>query len=309
VKVTITGADGFIGRHLVRTLLRSEHRVLAACRLATEVPSEWARPMAEERLRMVPFELDSAELMRTALEEEPEAIVHLAGVAYSQDAKVGPDHTWRINAGGTAGLLAAVARARDTGAVDPLVIVVSTAEVYGHGEPRPRLETEAARPQSVYSASKLGAEAAAALAVSGWGLRVIVTRPFPATGPGQANRLLPNWLAALRAGRREVEGNPSIVRDYMDVRDAAAGYAALLTRGRPGETYNLATGRELRFGELFTTLTRALGVEAKLVPPAHPRREPVYLVGNPTKLRQDTGWQPTIQIEQTLADMIDAQTH
>jgi GDP-4-dehydro-6-deoxy-D-mannose reductase len=93
------------------------------------------------------------------------------------------------------------------------------------------------------------------------------------------------------------------------VRDAAAGYAALLARGRPGETYNLASGREVRFGDLFATLARLLKVEAKLVPPARPRREPVYLVGNSTKLRQDTGWQPTIDLEQTLADMIDAQTH
>jgi GDP-4-dehydro-6-deoxy-D-mannose reductase len=187
--------------------------------------------------------------------------------------------------------------------------VVSSAEVYGEGESRPRIESDPARPQGVYSASKLAAEAAAALAISGWGLRVIVTRPFPATGPGQTNRLVPNWLAALRAGKRDVEGNDFIVRDYMDVRDAAAGYAALLARGRPGETYNLASGREVRFGDLFATLARLLKVEAKLVPPARPRREPVYLVGNSTKLRQDTGWQPTIDLEQTLADMIDAQTH
>jgi GDP-4-dehydro-6-deoxy-D-mannose reductase len=309
VRVTVTGADGFVGRHLVRTLLQSNHRVLAACRLAIEMPVEWRRPVEQATLRMVPFELDSAELVRTALEDQPDAIVHLAAVAYSQDAKAGPDHTWRINANGTAGLLAAVARARDSGGSDPLVIVVSSAEVYGEGESRPRIESDPARPQGVYSASKLGAEAAAALAISGWGLRVIVARPFPATGPGQTNRLVPNWLAALRSGKRDVEGNDFIVRDYMDVRDAAAGYAALLARGRPGETYNLATGREVRFGELFATLTRLLRVEAKLVSPARPRQEPVYLVGDSTKLRQDTGWQPTIDLEQTLADVIHAQTY
>ena len=180
----MTGADGFVGRHLVRTLLQSDHRIVAACRLAIEVPAEWARPMEAAKLRMVPFELDSAELVRTALEDQPDAIVHLAAVAYSQDAKAGPDHTWRINANGTAGLLAAVARARDSGGSDPLVVVVSSAEVYGEGESRPRMQSDPARPQGVVQREQARGGSRGGSGDFGWGLRVIVDSPLSIDRPG-----------------------------------------------------------------------------------------------------------------------------
>jgi GDP-4-dehydro-6-deoxy-D-mannose reductase len=138
---------------------------------------------------------------------------------------------------------------------------------------------------------------------------VIVARPFPAAGPGQINRVIPNWIAALRKAD-PISGDPSIVRDYIDVRDMAEAYLALLGAGRPGETYNIAAGREIRFGELARKLGSMLGAEGRLVPPLKPRIGLQHLVGNPGKLQQHTGWQPTIHLEQTLEDMIaDAEAH
>jgi GDP-4-dehydro-6-deoxy-D-mannose reductase len=171
------------------------------------------------------------------------------------------------------------------------------------------VETDATRPTTPYGASKLGAEAAAAHAIAAWELPVIVVRPFPATGPGQTNRVIPNWLTALRKGERHIEGDGHIVRDYLDVRDTAAGYVALLSKGRPGETYNIASGRGVRFDELFAGLTAAARISAKLIPPSVPRPGPPYLVGDSRKLQQETGWQPTIPLDQTLSDLIDAQAH
>lgn len=303
----MTGADGFVGRHLVRTLLDAKHEVVAACRPASRVPPEWVGG-AEAPVRLVPLELESAESVRAALGVDPEAIIHLAAVAYSRDANADPGTAWNVNAGGTARLLSAVADRRSAGSSPPTVIVTSSAEVYGDGEARARVETDALRPLSPYGASKVGAEIAAAQSSAAWGLRVVIVRPFPATGPGQTNRLLPNWITALRAGQRDIEGDGTIVRDYLDVRDTAEGFAALLARGRPGETYNLSAGREVRFGELFAQLASALGVEARLVPPARPRREPPYLVGDSHKMQRHTGWRPTIPLDRTLADLIDAQT-
>jgi GDP-4-dehydro-6-deoxy-D-mannose reductase len=165
------------------------------------------------------------------------------------------------------------------------------------------------RPHNVYSWSKLGSEVAAGHARSAWGLRVIVVRPFPAAGPGQVNRVIPNWLGALRRGE-PIQGDPTIVRDYIDVRDMAEAYLALLGAGHPGETYNIATGREVRFGELARKLGTMVGTEGRLVPPVKPRIGLQHLVGNPRKLQEHTGWQPTIPLEQTLEDMIgDAEAH
>lgn len=304
MKVLVTGANGFVGRHLVDALLEKKHEVVAAWRPGTELPEQWLE-VSSKHLQSVPLELGSDESIADALSTKPDSIIHLAAIAYSRDAAKDPRQTWDINVGGTVRLLAATAgRLRTT-----TVLVTSSAEVYAEGDPRPRVETDTTRPTSVYAASKLGAEAAAAHATAAWGLPVIVVRPFPATGPGQSNRLIPNWLAALRHGERDIEGEAHIVRDYLDVRDTAGGYLALLSRGRPGETYNLASGRGVRFDELFAGLSAAAGVRAKLVPPLRPRSEVRYLVGDSGKLQEHTGWQPTISLARTLADLIDAQAH
>ncbi len=300
MRVLLTGADGFLGRHLLDALRAAGHETLAACRPggpAVDAPT-------------VPLELTDAASVRAAVEPSADAVVHLAAVAYSREANDDPGGAWHVNAGGTARLLAALADRYPAGG-GPLVIVASTAEVYGAGEARPRTERDPPRPLSPYAASKLGAEIAAAQAAAAWGLRVVVVRPFPVTGPGQTNRLVPNWVARLRAGEREVPGDPEVVRDYLDVRDAAAGFVALLGGGRPGETYNLATGRGVRFGELFAQVARLLGADARLVapPPALRRPDPPHLVGDPAKLRSHTGWMPTIALERTLADLINAQAH
>jgi GDP-4-dehydro-6-deoxy-D-mannose reductase len=310
MKVLVTGADGFVGRHLVRRLIETGHEVSAGCRPGGEPVDRWLGAQWQNAVQVVDLEITEAESVMEAVSAQPEAIVHLAAMAYSRDAQADPAQAWNVNVGGTAQLLRAAAERRPPGSEGPIVVVTSTAEVYGDGEPRPRVETDVPRPVSPYGWSKLGAEVAAGHASNAWGLRVMVARPFPATGPGQINRMIPGWLAALRGGQKEIEGDPTVVRDYLDVRDLAEAFLALLGTGRPGETYNIATGREIRFGELLTKLGAMVGVQSRLVPPLKPRIGLPHLVGDPGKLRQHTGWQPTIALEQTLADMIgDAQAH
>jgi GDP-4-dehydro-6-deoxy-D-mannose reductase len=271
--------------------------------------SRWLGPQWRNAVKEVDLEITERASVIAALEAQPDAVVHLAAIAYSPEAQADPIQTWDVNVAGTAHLLRAAAEQRSAGSEGPIVVVASSAEVYGEGEPRPRVETEVPRPHNVYSWSKVGAELAAGYATSAWGLRVIVVRPFPATGPGQTNRLIPNWITALRRGD-QIEGDPTIVRDYLDVRDMAEAYLALLGAGRPGETYNISAGREIRFWELAAKLGSLLGVDARLVPPRNPRIGLQHLVGNPSKLEQHTGWRPTVPLEKTLEDMIgDAQAH
>lgn len=305
MKVLVTGAHGFIGKRLVRALLDARHELVATRSTADTEIADWA-----EEARIVSLELCSAESVSKAVEVEPDAIIHLAAMSYSRDANEDPGLAWNVNAAGTARLLAAVKDLREKKALDPLVIVASSAEVYGEGEGKPRGESETPRPLNVYGATKLGSEIAAAQARDEWDLRVIVVRPFPATGPGyQENRVLNKWIGALRAEQKTVEGDSSIVRDFMDVRDVVGGYVALLSHGHPGETYNLAAGRAVTFGELFAMLTAKLHKEARLVPPAHPRRDARHLVADISKIRQHTGWCSTIPLEKTISDLIDAQAH
>ncbi len=307
MRVLVTGADGFVGRYLVRELLEGGHDVSAGIR------AEGAAASLPPQVRLVPLELTDGPSVDAALSTPCHAIVHLAALASSAEAHRDPAAAWVVNAAGTARVAEAAARLRDAGATDLRLLVVSTGEVYGNAS-RPLSESDEVRPQSPYAASKVGAEVAALEVGRRTGLSVIVARPFTHTGPGQRNVFfVPAMLERLReakaAGKRSVRvGNLAPVRDLSDVRDIARAYVLLLERGEAGATYNVSRGEGLSLVDVFRRMALAVGVDATPEPdPTLMRRADLpYLVGDSTKLRRATGWTPTISLDQTLADMLDA---
>ena len=312
--VLVTGADGFVGRWLLKVLLAGGHDVLGAVQPGP--PTDDGLTEAERAaVRWLPLELGDPRSVRHVAEHPCDAVVHLAAVASGGDALRDPGQAWAVNAAGSARLLGEFGRLRKGGEADPLVLLVSTAEVYGRGAARPLRETDAANPCSPYAASKLGAELAARETRERTGLRALVARPFPHTGPGQDERFVVPAFArrlrgARRAGAKVVKvGNLEPVRDLLDVRDVVAAYLALLARGAPGEVYNIAGGEGHSLDELFARLAAIVGVDAitepdpELVRPA----DIPYLVGDAAKLRAATGWAPRIPLDRTLRDVVDAQ--
>jgi GDP-4-dehydro-6-deoxy-D-mannose reductase len=255
--------------------------------------------------------------MRPALKPLPDALVHLAAVASVSAARDDPGAAWLTNAAGTARLLDAVTALRETDGADPLVLLVSSAEVYGDGPPRPRVETDPLLPQSAYAASKVGAEIAGLEAWRRAGLRVVIARPFTHTGVRQRGPfVVPSFIGRLIAAKatgatRVPTGNLEPVRDLLDVRDVVEAYLGLLPCGAPGEVYNVSRGQGISLRELFDRLADLVGVRAEPVPdPSLERTNDIpYLVGSPAKLRQATGWSPSLSLEQTLQDIVDAQAH
>jgi GDP-4-dehydro-6-deoxy-D-mannose reductase len=315
VKVLVTGADGFVGSHLVPRLVETGHEVLAACRPAGDPVEHWLGDRWRKAVQVVPFELNDPDALRTALTPPCDAIVHLAAVASVSEARQDPGRAWAVNAAGTARLAEAVIASREAEGTDPLFLMVSSAEVYGAGPASPRSESDPLLPRSPYAASKVGAEVAA---LEGWrraGLRVVIARPFPHTGPRQSPPyVVPSFvqrlLAAKAAGATRVPtGNLDPVRDLLDVRDVVEAYLGLLASGVPGETYNIARGEGVTLRELFCRLAGLVGIHAEPVPdPALMRANDIpHLVGDSTKLRRSTGWSPTLSLDQTLRDMLDAQ--
>lgn len=305
----VTGADGFVGRHLVRHLLHAGDEVAAGCRPGGPVVA-WDR-----RVEVVPLEMGEHQSIVAALSWRPDAIVHLAAVASVREAREDPGAAWEINAAGTARLAAAAAARREAGAGDPILLLVSTGEVYGPGPARPRVEDDPLLPISSYAASKVGAEVAALEAWRRTGLRVIIARPFPHTGPGQSvEYVIPAFVERLRAARASgartaPTGNLAPVRDLLDVRDVVRAYRALLDRGTSGESYNVARGEGMSLAEVFARLAALIGTAA--VPEtsaALVRSSDIpHLVGDATKLRRVAGWMPSISFEQTLQGLVDAQ--
>ncbi len=312
--ILVTGADGFVGRWVLRALVAAGHQVVGAVQPGP--PRDDGLAEAERAAVLwIPLELGDVRSVQQAAARPFDAVIHLAAVASGGDALRDPGVAWAVNAAGTARLLGELGRRRQAGETDPVVLVVSTAEVYGAGNGRPRVESDPVAPRSPYAASKAGAELAALETRARTGLRVVIARAFPHTGPGQDERFVaPAFARRLRgarlAGARVVKvGNLAPVRDFLDVRDVAAAYLALLERGAAGEIYNVASGQGLSLHELFDRLAAIVGVRAIPEPdPEFMRPADIpALVGDSAKLRGATGWAPRIPLDRTLRDLVDAQ--
>jgi GDP-4-dehydro-6-deoxy-D-mannose reductase len=314
VKILVTGADGFVGRHLVRRLVETGHGVTAGCRPGGEPLDGWLGERWRGAVRVRPLELADSSSVEAAVSAPIDAIVHLAAMASGGEARRDPAGAWVVNAVGTARVVDAATRLRAAGSADPLLLVASSAEVYGAGKASPRRESDPLRPQSPYAASKAGAELAALEAWRRTGLRIVIARPFPHTGAGQLSQyVVPAFVERLSTakatGAKQVPtGNLDPVRDLLDVRDVVEAYLGLLADGAPGEAYNIARGEGITLRQLFQLLAELMGIRAEPVPdPSLVRTADIpHLVGDSAKLRKATGWSPTLSLEQTLQEMVDA---
>lgn len=314
MKVLVTGADGFVGSWLVPRLLDSGHEVAAAV-LPTERQNEdEMRARIPDSASSREFDLIDTDSVFRVVNEGWDAVVHLAAIASGSESRRDPVAAWEVNTLGTVRLVAALCDQLHDGA-DPLLLFVSTAEVYGAGDPVARVETDPLEPCSVYAASKLAAETAVLEAGRRTGLRVIVARPFPHTGAGQDTRfVVPAFARRIKAAKRAMEtsievGNLSPVRDFLHVLDVVDAYVVLLESGSPGETYNVASGMGVSVGDLLATVSEAAGhdvtprVADDLVRPA----DIPHLVGDSTKLRSSTGWRPELSVRQAVQEVVDAE--
>ena len=317
MKVLVTGADGFVGRWLIRRLLDDGREVYGAVRPSEPQREDGLTPEERARVRWLPLEITDSESVRQCVDLPYDAVVHLAAISSGTVSLRDPGVAWDINAGGTARLVHVLAEARRKDRADPVVLVVSTGEVYGRGQSVARRETDTPEPCSPYAASKLGAEVAALEAWRRSGLRVIVARSFAHTGPGQeAGFVIPAFaqrlLFAQKIGAPVVKvGNLEPVRDLLHVQDVVDAYVRLLTQGEAGEVYNIASGHGTRLEDVLFRMAELLGVRA--IPEADPElmrpADIPHLVGDYAKVRATTGWSPRRSLDDTLRDVLNAQTN
>jgi GDP-4-dehydro-6-deoxy-D-mannose reductase len=310
LRTLITGVAGFVGRHLARELALNPAEELNGADHIELGDSE-----ADEVLRCHlkshrPLDVTNFEQVRGCiLETKPDRIVHLAAQASGSESIKRPAETFRVNANGALNLLEAVRQ----DAPEALILLVGSADVYGSGVPGQKIREDAPfKPMNAYALSKVTQDALGELYGRNYGLKIIRTRTFSHTGPGQNPRFalagFADQLARIHAGLITSEikvGNLEGVRDYGDVRDVVRAYSLLLERGNPGEAYNVCTGHGHIMRHLLDSLCAIAGFRPTIVqdPTRVRSRDADFLVGDPGKLQARTGWSPEIPIERTLEEL------
>jgi GDP-4-dehydro-6-deoxy-D-mannose reductase len=289
VQALVTGAAGFVGRHLCPRLVSAGWQVCAV----------------DRDLDVQDFAAVDARVAELA----PEAIVHLAAQSSPALSLGAPEESVRINFLGARHVLEAAARR----APRARVLLVGSGEQYGPAAPGAAAWTESAplRPRTPYARSKacadlLGAHYAAR------GLDVVRVRAFNHSGPGQSDVFVmasfARQAAEIAAGRRApvfAVGNLDSVRDFLDVDDVVEAYLRLLDPKVPAGAYNVASGVGRRIGAVLDLLREAAGIEARIeIDPARLRPADVS-VGDAARLRAATGWAPRVPFEQSARRVLD----
>src|SRR6185295_8157998 len=217
-----------------------------------------------------------------------------------------------INAQGQINLFEAVRELE----LDPVIQIACSSEQYGlvHPDETPIKETNPLRPLSPYAVSKVAQDYLGYQYFQSYGIKAIRTRGFNHTGPRRGHVFVTSnfcrQVAAIEAGRQEAVirvGNLEAIRDFTDVRDMVRAYWLAVTKAKPGEVYNIATGNGIHIKDLLQMILDRSKVEVRIeVDPERLRPSDVeILIGDSTKFRADTGWEPQIPFEKTVTDLLD----
>jgi GDP-4-dehydro-6-deoxy-D-mannose reductase len=288
MRVFVTGAAGFVGRRLCAAL---------AARGDTLIASDRELDVA-----------DAPRVRRAIADARPDAIAHLAAIAFVPEAERDPLRAFRVNTLGTRAVLEGALRE----APRARVLLVTTAAIYGSAPPGAAGfdERSPLRPTTAYARTKAAADLLGA-AYADRGLAVVRARPFNHTGAGRplafVEARLARDVAEIAAGRRAprlVVANPESQRDFLHVGDVIAAYLALLGASVAPGAYNVASGESVTIAALAKRLCRLAGVAPELEISRDPLRPPDASIGNADALRAATGWRPTCTLDDTLRELL-----
>lgn len=295
MRILVTGANGFVGRHLEAELLGQNHEVLT---------SDWREPATH--IADITNSECVADMIRSL---QPDAVVNLAGIAHVGQAKAQPKRTVDVNLGGVVNLLEACRHH----APRCKLLFITSAQVYGQRSGEDLIhEDDPLKPANFYAAIKTAADMTARQYGVDHDLHVMIARPQNHTGPGQMKAFVtPSFARGVVEQRQHGDsakplqrGNLDSVKNFTDVRDIVRGYRLLLERGQAGKAYNLASDRHVQIREVLEGFYKLAGIH-----PNHVRHDPYW---RPTdtaprlstdRISTDTGWAPKISFEQTLEDI------
>jgi GDP-4-dehydro-6-deoxy-D-mannose reductase len=307
MRALVTGAAGFVGRHLTDHLQSVGHDVSGLVH-----PSDHAKAPLSDIESFVVDILDDGGVAKAFREFSPDAVFHLAAFSNPEGSWKEARLTLETNILGAHNILSA---AHATGKA-PRVLLVGSAQQYGQvpEDEQPISEDRELMPISPYAVSKVTQELLGQRSFWAGELPVFLTRSFNHTGPGQAESYVcssfARQVAEVEKGGHEPVirvGNLTARRDFSDVRDVAAAYLAIVEKGRPGKAYNVCSGKPVSIRELLDVLVGSSRVPLEVVvdPERYHALDAPLVVGDPKRLRDDTGFSSRYSIEGTLRDLLD----
>jgi dTDP-glucose 4,6-dehydratase len=304
MKVLVTGADGFIGSHLVDTLQKAGVKVRAFVYYNSFNSWGWLDTFSKEKLSKI--EVFSGDVrdpngVKKAM-EGVDVVFHLAaliGIPFSYHS---PDCYVDTNIKGTLNILQAARELKIS-----RLLVTSTSEVYGSALYVPIDESHPLQGQSPYSATKIAADKISESFYRSFNLPVTIVRPFNTYGPKQSARaVIPTIIIQLLTGKKEIKlGSTSPTRDFNYVKDVCNGFLAIANSSKTiGEEINIATGKDISIAELANKIVKKINPKAKVVldkQRSRPEKSEVEsLVGSRKKISMLTDWKPKYSLENGL---------
>jgi len=312
-KALITGITGFVGSHLAELLLNKNFEVHGIVRWRSKMDNI---DDFKEKLILHDGDMtDLSSLIKILKQVKPNYIFHLAAQSFVLSSWKSPSQTLHTNVIGASNLLEAITSLKDD-SFDPIIQFAGSSEEYGLVLPHevPIKETNPLRPLSPYGVSKVATDMLAHQHLRSYGIKTIVTRSFNSTGPRRGEVFVcstfAKQIAEIEKGKREpviFHGNLDAKRDFTDVRDIARAYLLTVEKCKPGEVYNICSGKAYLMKEILSMLLSLshASVELKQDPERMRPSDVSILHGDYSKFKKATGWQPTIEIKKTLEDLLN----
>lgn len=309
MNVLVTGADGFIGSHLVELLVKEGYNVKAFCYYNSFNSLGWLDSIPKEILSNIHIfsgDIRDPNGVRSAM-HGVEAVLHLAALITIPFSYHSPDSYVDTNIKGTLNVLQAAKELKTE-----RVLVTSTSEVYGTAQFVPITEIHPKQGQSPYSATKIAADYLSESFYRSFDLPITIVRPFNTYGPRQSARaVIPTIITQLLHGSSQIKlGDLTPTRDLLYVKDTVNGFLKILqTDSLIGEEVNIATQNEISIGDLAHEIIRQINAEATIITDKErirPTKSEVFrLFGSNEKICSMTDWQPEYNLASGIKETIE----
>lgn len=307
-KVLVTGADGFIGSHLVELLIDKGYNVKAFVYYNSFNSWGWLDSLPSDKLNKIEIfagDIRDPNGVKTAM-RDCDIVFHLAALIAIPFSYHSPDSYIDTNVKGTLNIIQAAKELKTK-----RVLVTSTSEVYGTAQYIPIDEKHPRQPQSPYSASKIGADCIAESFYRSFDLPITIVRPFNTYGPRQSARaIIPTIISQLLNGNEEIKlGDLTPTRDLLFVKDTINGFLEIaLSDNLIGEDCNIASNSEISVEDLALALINQINPNAKIISDQvrmRPEKSEVFrLYGSNEKLITNTNWELKYDLNKGLTETI-----